>query len=170
MKMTKSVLNVSERILFVNTVMNQCYVDGRYEPALYDYAFNIALSIFCTDVDTENKTMDELSEIAFSDELYNIVASDDMIRLVKSLDRACKEKIQLENKMILEAFSAQIKNEPWNAIANSISDVANKFNTDEIIKKVLSENSKKNLSISNGQGTPLKVLNNTKNMVAKNGK
>lgn len=61
----KENISVDNRIGFVNAVMSICEIDGDYEPALFDYAFRVAVLMYFTDEDIEGKSADELNTIVY---------------------------------------------------------------------------------------------------------
>lgn len=132
-------MNISDRVMFVNSVVDMSKASGRYEPALYDYAFRINVAIFFTDIDTADKTMDELSDIAFSDEIDAIINDSKNASLIGSLNSACREKIKIENDLYKIAYETTMKNEPWEAIVDIIDDFAKQFDLKKIARTIVRE-------------------------------
>lgn len=132
-------MNVSDRVMFVNSVVDMSKASGRYEPALYDYAFRINVAIFFTDIDTAEKTMDELSDIAFSDEVDAILHDSKNTSLIESLNAACREKIKMESDLYKITYETTMKNEPWEAIVDIIDDFAKQFDLKKIARTIVRE-------------------------------
>lgn len=91
----KNNLTLAERILFVDSVVSLSERNGRYEPALYDYAFRITTLIMFTGLETEELSQDQMSELAFSDETTKLMNEAPRKYILTTLNKACREKSRL---------------------------------------------------------------------------
>lgn len=140
----KDTLSLADRILFVRSVVELSKNEGLYEPALYDYAFRIATVALFTDTDVSNMNQDELSQIAFSDETTKLMNETPRKYILNTLNKACREKIELEREQIMAAYRASVQNEPWAKLVEVLDDVVTKigdsFDSDKIMKAIAANN------------------------------
>ena len=109
----KNNLTLAERILFVDSVVSLSERDGRYEPALYDYAFRITTLIMFTGLETSEMDQDQMSELAFSDETTKLMNEAPRKYILTTLNKACREKIEIARQQYMAAFEAAAKNQPF---------------------------------------------------------
>lgn len=143
----KNNLNLEERIQFVDGVVDLSKYNGKYNPALYDYAFRISAVIYFTDVDTTGMDQNALSELAFSDETTKMMNETPRKYILGTLNKACREKIEIERQQYMALFEAAAKNQPFEELMKLFSEVLNgigeQFNMKEMIEKIAEENLKK---------------------------
>ncbi len=148
----KDTLSLGDRILFVRSVVELSKSDGIYEPALYDYAFRITSVALFTDTDVSKMDQDELAEIAFSDETTKMMNETPRKHILNTLNKACREKIELEREQIMAAYRASVQNEPWVKLVEVLNDVVTKigdsFDSDKILKAIVANNASKNADAS----------------------
>ena len=142
----KNNLNLEERIQFVDGVVDLSKHNGKYDPALYDYAFRIAAVVYFTDTDTDGMDQSALSELAFSDETTKMNETPRKY-ILGTLNKACREKIEIERQQYMALFEATAKNQPFEELMKLFSEVLNgigeQFNMKEMIEKIAEENLKK---------------------------
>lgn len=140
----KKNLNLEERIQFVNGVVDLSKHNGKYDPALYDYAFRITAVVYFTDVDTTSMDQNALSELAFSDETTKMMNETPRKYILSTLNKACREKIEIERQQYMALFEATAKNQPFEELMKLAADVLNgigeQFNMKEMIKTISEEN------------------------------
>ena len=128
-------LTLKERIDFVDGVVDLSKRDGRYDPALYDYAFRIATVAYFADTNVNELNGEQLSDLAFSDET------------TKLMNEACREKIEIERQQYMAAFEAAAKNQPFEQLMQLATEVLNgigeQFDMNKMIEKIAEENAKK---------------------------
>lgn len=143
----KNNLNLEERIQFVDGVVDLSKHNGKYDPALYDYAFRIAAVVYFTDTDTDGMDQSALSELAFSDETTKMMNETPRKYILGTLNKACREKIEIECQQYMALFEATAKNQPFEELMKLFSEVLNgigeQFNMKEMIEKIAEENLKK---------------------------
>lgn len=143
----KNNLNLEERIQFVDGVVDLSKHNGKYDPALYDYAFRIAAVIYFTDIDTTGMDQNALSELAFSDETTKMMNETPRKYILGTLNKACREKIEIERQQYMALFEATAKNQPFEELMKLLSEVmtgiGEQFNMKEMIEKIAEENLKK---------------------------
>lgn len=143
----KNNLNLEERIQFVNGVVDLSKRNGKYDPALYDYAFRIATVVYFTDIDTTGMDQNALSELAFSDETTKMMNEVPRKYVLGTLNKACREKIEIERQQYMALFEATAKNQPFEDLMRLAAEVLNgigeQFNMKEMIKTISEENMKK---------------------------
>lgn len=143
----KNNLNLEERIQFVDGVVDLSKRNGKYDPALYDYAFRIATIVYFTDTDTTGMDQNALSELAFSDETTKMMNEAPRKYILGTLNKACREKIEIERQQYMALFEAAAKNQPFEELMKLFSEVLNgigeQFNMKEMIEKIAEENLKK---------------------------
>ena len=143
----KNNLNLEERIQFVDGVVDLSKHNGKYDPALYDYAFRIAAVVYFTDTDTDGMDQSALSELAFSDETTKMMNETPRKYILGTLNKACREKIEIERQQYMALFEATAKNQPFEELMKLFSEVLNgigeQFNMKEMIEKIAEENLKK---------------------------
>jgi hypothetical protein len=143
----KNNLNLEERIQFVDGVVDLSKRNGKYDPALYDYAFRIATVVYFTDTDTTGMDQNALSELAFSDETTKMMNETPRKYILGTLNKACREKIEIERQQYMALFEATAKNQPFEELMKLFSEVLNgigeQFNMKEMIEKIAEENLKK---------------------------
>jgi hypothetical protein len=144
----KDTLSLGDRILFVRSVVELSKNDGIYEPALYDYAFRITSVALFTDMDVSKMDQNELAKIAFSDETTKMMNEAPRKYILNTLNKACREKIELEREQIMAAYRASVQNEPWAKLVDVLNDVVTKigdsFDSDKILKAIVANNTSKN--------------------------
>ena len=143
----KNNLNLKERIDFVNGVVDLAKHNGHYDPALYDYAFRIATVVYFTDVDTTGMDQNALSDLAFSDETTKLMNEAPRKYILGTLNKACREKIEIERQQYMALFEATAKNQPFEQLMQLASEVltgiGEQFNMQDMIKTIAAENMKK---------------------------
>lgn len=143
----KNNLNLEERIQFVDGVVDLSKRNGKYDPALYDYAFRIATVVYFTDIDTTGMDQNALSELAFSDETTKMMNEVPRKYVLGTLNKACREKIEIERQQYMALFEATAKNQPFEDLMRLAAEVLNgigeQFNMKEMIKTISEENMKK---------------------------
>ncbi len=140
----KNNLTLKDRVDFVDGVVDLSKRNGKYEPALYDYAFRIAAVIYFTDVDTTGMDQNALSELAFSDEITKMMNEAPRKYVLGTLNKACREKIEIERQQYMALFEATAKNQPFEELMQLAAEVLNgigeQFNMKEMIKTISEEN------------------------------
>mgnify|MGYP004621819069 FL=1 len=164
-------LTLKERIDFVDGVVDLSKRDGRYDPALYDYAFRIATVAYFTDTNVNDLDGEQLSDLAFSDDTTNLMNEAPRKYILGTLNKACREKIEIERQQYMALFETIAKNQPFEDLMQLATDVLNgigeQFNMKEMIKTISKENMK-NSVVDNGysiktpegmlDGAPVAVL------------
>ncbi len=164
-------LTLKERIDFVDGVVDLSKRDGRYDPALYDYAFRIATVAYFTDTNVNDLDGEQLSDLAFSDDTTNLMNEAPRKYILGTLNKACREKIEIERQQYMALFETIAKNQPFEDLMQLATDVLNgigeQFNMKEMIKTISKENMK-NSVVDNGysiktpegmlDGAPVTVL------------
>lgn len=142
----KNNLTLGERIQFVNEVVNLSERDGQYDPALYDYAFRIVSVAYFTDTDVNALTQEQLSDLAFSEETNKMMNEVPRKYILGTLNKACREKIEIARQQYLALYEAAAKNQPWTELVQLFSDLANELqkqlNVKDMIKTISEENAK----------------------------
>lgn len=143
----KDNLTLKERIDFVDGVVDLTKQNGRYNPALYDYAFRIATVAYFTDTNVNELNGEQLSDLAFSDETTALMTEAPRKYILNTLNKACREKIEIERQLYVAAFEATAKNQPFEQLMQLATDVLNgiseQFNMEKMIEKIAEENLKK---------------------------
>lgn len=143
----KNNLTLAERILFVDSVVNLSERNGRYEPALYDYAFRITTLIMFAGLETNEMDQDQMSELAFSDETTKLMNETPRKYILTTLNKACREKIEIARQQYMAAFEAAAKNQPFEQLmqlaAEVLSGIGDQFDINKMIEKIAEENLKK---------------------------
>ena len=143
----KNNLNLEDRIQFVDGVVDLSKHDGKYDPALYDYAFRISAVIYFTDVDTTGMDQNALSELAFSDETTRMMNETPRKYILGTLNKACREKIEIERQQYMALFEATAKNQPFEELMKLLSEVitgiGEQFDMKKMIETIAEENLKK---------------------------
>ena len=164
-------LTLKERIDFVDSVVDLSKRDGHYDPALYDYAFRIATVAYFTDTNVNDLDGEQLSDLAFSDDTTNLMNEAPRKYILGTLNKACREKIEIERQQYMALFETIAKNQPFEDLMQLATDVLNgigeQFNMKEMIKTISKENMK-NPVVDNGysiktpegmlDGAPVTVL------------
>lgn len=139
-------LTLKERIDFVDSVVDLSKRDGYYDPALYDYAFRIATVAYFTDTNVNDLDGEQLSNLAFSDDTTNLMNEAPRKYILGTLNKACREKIEIERQQYMALFETTAKNQPFEDLMQLATDVLNgigeQFNMKEIIKTISEENMK----------------------------
>ena len=142
----KNNLTLGERIRFVNEVVSLSERDGQYDPALYDYAFRIVSVAYFTDTDVNALTQEQLSDVAFSEETTKMMNEVPRKYILGTLNKACREKIEIARQQYLALYEAAAKNQPWNEIVKLLGEVVDEFNKQfdvkDMIKTISEENTK----------------------------
>lgn len=156
----KDNLSLKDRVDFVDGVVDLSKRNGKYEPALYDYAFRIAAVIYFTNVDTTGMDQNALSELAFSDEITKMMNEAPRKYILGTLNKACREKIEIERQQYMALFEATAKNQPFEELMQLAAEVLNgigeQFNMKEMIKTISEENMKKSVAESSATESPVK--------------
>lgn len=143
----KNNLTLAERILFVDSVVDLSERNGRYEPALYDYAFRITTLIIFAGLETSEMDQDQMSELAFSDETTKLMNETPRKYILTTLNKACCEKIEIARQQYMAAFEAAAKNQPFEQLmqlaAEVLSGIGDQFDMNKMIEKIAEENLKK---------------------------
>lgn len=143
----KKNLNLEERIQFVDGVVDLSKRNGKYDPALYDYAFRIAAVVYFTDTDTTGMDQNALSELAFSDETTKMMNETPHKYILGTLNKACREKIEIERQQYMALFEATAKNRPFEELMKLLSEVitgiGEQFDMKKMIETIAEENLKK---------------------------
>lgn len=146
----KNNLNLEERIQFVDGVVNLSKYNGKYDPALYDYAFRITSVVYFTDTDTTGMDQNALSELAFSDETTKMMNEAPRKYILGTLNKACREKIEIERQQYMALFEATAKNQPFEDLmrlaAEVLTGIGDQFDMKEMIKTISEENMKKSVT------------------------
>lgn len=147
----KNNLNLKERIDFVDGVVELAKRDGRYDPALYDYAFRIATVAYFTDTSVGNLSAEQLSDLAFSDETTKLMNEAPRKYILGTLNKACREKIEIERQQYMALFEATAKNQPFEELlklANEVlTGIGEQFNMQDMIKTIAAENAKNSAAL-----------------------
>lgn len=163
----KNNLNLEERIQFVDGVVDLSKYNGKYNPALYDYAFRISAVIYFTDVDTTGMDQNALSELAFSDETTKMINETPRKYILGTLNKACREKIEIERQQYIALFEATAKNRPFEELMQLLSEVmtgiGEQFDMKKMIETIAKENLKKPVpkNVKWSVKTPEGALNGT---------
>lgn len=140
-------LTLKERIDFVDSVVDLSKRNGHYDPALYDYAFRIATVAYFTDTNVNDLDGEQLSDLAFSDDTTNLMNETPRKYILGTLNKACREKIEIERQQYMALFEAIAKNKPFEDLMQMATEVLNgigeQFNMKEMIKTISKENMKK---------------------------
>ena len=160
----KDNLTLKERIAFVDGVVDLAKRYGRYDPALYDYAFRIATVAYFTDTEIGDMTGEQLSDLAFSDETTKLMNEAPRKYILGTLNKACREKIEIERQLYVAAFEATAKNQPFEQLMQLASEVlagiGEQFDMNKMIEKIAEENMKKPVNDNSYKiKTPENVLN-----------
>lgn len=143
----KDNLTLKERIDFVDGVVDLSKRDGRYDPALYDYAFRIAAVAYFTDTNVNELNGEQLSDLAFSDETTKLMNEAPRKYVLGTLNKACREKIEIERQQYMAAFEVAAKNQPFEQLLQLATEVLNgigeQFDMNKMIEKIAEENAKK---------------------------
>ena len=143
----KNNLNLEERIQFVDGVVDLSKHNGKYDSALYDYAFRIAAVVYFTDTDTDGMDQNALSELAFSDETTKMMNETPRKYILGTLNKACREKIEIERQQYMALFEATAKNRPFEELMKLLSEVitgiGEQFDMKKMIETIAEENLKK---------------------------
>lgn len=154
----KNNLNLEERIQFVDGVVNLSKYNGKYNPALYDYAFRITSVVYFTDTDTTGMDQNALSELAFSDETTKMMNEAPRKYILGTLNKACREKIEIERQQYMALFEATAKNQPFTELMQLVSEVltgiGEQFDMNKMIEKIAEENLKKPVPKKDDKGGP----------------
>lgn len=164
-------LTLKERIDFVDSVVDLSKRNGHYDPALYDYAFRIAIVAYFTDTNVNDLDGEQLSNLAFSDDTTDLMNETPRKYILGTLNKACREKIEIERQQYMALFEATAKNQPFEDLMQLATEVLNgigeQFNMKEMIKTISEENMKKPV-VDNGHsiktpegmldGAPVTVL------------
>lgn len=149
----KNNLNLKERIQFVDGVVDLSKRNGKYDPALYDYAFRIAAVVYFTETDTDGMDQNALSELAFSDETTKMMNETPRKYILGTLNKACREKIEIERQQYMALFEATAKNRPFEELMKLLSEVitgiGEQFDMKKMIKTIAEENLKKPVKKNN---------------------
>ena len=142
-------LTLKERIDFVDSVVDLSKRDGHYDPALYDYAFRIATVAYFTDTNVNDLNGEQLSNLALSDDTTNLMDETPRKYILGTLNKACREKIEIERQQYMALFEAIAKNKPFEDLMQMSTEVLNgigeQFNMKEMIKTISEENMKKSV-------------------------
>lgn len=115
--------------------------------ALYDYAFRITTLIMFTGLETEELSQDQMSELAFSDETTKLMNEAPRKYILTTLNKACREKIEIARQQYMAAFEAAAKNQPFEQLmqlaAEVLSGIGDQFDMNKMIEKIAEENLKK---------------------------
>lgn len=145
----KNNLTLKERMDFVDGVVDLAKTGGQYDPALYDYAFRIAAIIYFTDVDTTGMDQNALSKLAFSDETTKMINETPRKYILGTLNKACREKIEIERQQYMALFEATAKNRPFEELMQLLSEVmtgiGEQFDMKKMIETIAKENLKKSV-------------------------
>ena len=140
-------LTLKERIDFADSVVDLSKRNGHYDPALYDYAFRIATVAYFTDTNVNDLDGEQLSDLAFSDDTTNLMNETPRKYILGTLNKACREKIEIERQQYMALFEAIAKNKPFEDLMQMATEVLNgigeQFNMKEMIKTISEENMKK---------------------------
>lgn len=139
----KNNLSLGERLMFADTVVNFSKAGGKYEPALYDYAFRMATVIYFTDIDVSTMDQNEMEEIAFSKDVTDMMREVPRKYILDTLNKVCREKIAMEREVEMAAYNNTLRNEPWNKVADLISEavkeLGEQFTSENLVKAILAE-------------------------------
>lgn len=148
MNVLRNSLSIEERSEFVNNVYDLSVVGGEYNPALYDYSFRINFLIFFTDIMTEDKSQDELSNMAFSEETDELIFKNTKTKNIANiLNKACREKVEIEKQKWMINYEAEKKNQIFEFLANILTDISNTIDPVEVMKKAMNDKSKTKESV-----------------------
>ena len=140
-------LTLKERVDFVNDVVDLASPNGVYEPALYDYALRIAAVAYFTDTNVNELNGEQLSDLAFSGETTMMMNEGPRKYILDTLNKACREKIEIDRQKYLAAFEAAAKNQPFTELLQLATEVLNgigeQFDMNKMIEKIAEENEKK---------------------------
>lgn len=143
----KNNLNLKERIDFVDSVVDLSKYNGHYNPALYDYAFRVVAIGYFTDTNINELSAEQLSDLAFSDETTKLMNEAPRKYILGTLNKACREKIEIERQQYMALFEASAKNQPFEQLMQLASEVltgiGDQFNMQDMIKTIAAENMKK---------------------------
>lgn len=143
----KNNLTLKERIDFIDSVVDLSKYDGRYNPALYDYAFRVVTIGYFTDTNVNELSAEQLSDLAFSDETTKLMNEAPRKYILGTLNKACREKIEIERQQYMALFEASAKNQPFEQLMQLVSEVltgiGDQFNMQDMIKTIAEENMKK---------------------------
>lgn len=143
----KDNLTLKERVDFVKDVVDLASPNGVYEPALYDYALRIATVAYFTDTNVNELSGEELSDLAFSGETTKLMNEAPRKYILGTLNKACREKIEIDRQKYLAAFEAAAKNQPFTELLQLATEVLNgigeQFDMNKMIEKIAEENAKK---------------------------
>lgn len=140
-------LTLKERVDFVNAVVDLASPNGIYEPALYDYALRIAAVAYFTDTNVNELDGEQLSNLAFSDETTQMMNEAPRKYILGTLNKACREKVEIDRQKYLAVFEAAAKNQPFEQLMQLATEVLNgigeQFDMNKMIEKIAEENAKK---------------------------
>ena len=118
-------LTLKERVDFVNAVVDLASPNGIYEPALYDYALRIAAVAYFTDTNVNELNGEQLSDLAFSDETTQMMNEAPRKYILGTLNKACREKVEIDRQKYLVVFEAAAKNQPFEQLMQLATEVLN---------------------------------------------
>ena len=140
-------LTLKERMDFVDGVVDLAKTGGQYDPALYDYAFRITAVVYFSDATVKGMNQDQLSELAFSDETTKMMNETPRKYILGTLNKACREKIEIERQQYMALFEATAKNRPFEELMQLLSEVVTgigeQFDMKKMIETIAKENLKK---------------------------
>lgn len=88
-----------------------------------------------------------MSDLAFSDDTTNLMNETPRKYILGTLNKACREKIEIERQQYMALFEAIAKNKPFEDLMQMATEVLNgigeQFNMKEMIKTISEENMKK---------------------------
>jgi len=137
-------ITLDGRIGFVNAVMNICSIDGNYEPALFDYAFRVAILMYFTDEDILGKDSEALNEIVYTSDFNDIMNQD---YVIDSLYSACRERISIAREQTIAKYN--VEHDPLTKIADAIEAISKQFDMEAMIKQIAAENAKRPIVVGN---------------------
>lgn len=90
---------------------------------------------------------DQLSELAFSDETTKMMNETPRKYILGTLNKACREKIEIERQQYMALFEATAKNQPFEELMKLLSEVmtgiGEQFDMKKMIEAIAEENLKK---------------------------
>ena len=88
-----------------------------------------------------------MSELAFSDETTKLMNEAPRKYILTTLNKACREKIEIARQQYMAAFEAAAKNQPFEQLmqlaADVLSGIGDQFDMNKMIEKIAEENLKK---------------------------
>ena len=158
MKIIKSTLTLSDRFNFVKDVVENCEINGKYEPAVFTFSFKAMVLGYFTDADFKGMTHEEIENVVFSEQAESVVyPAPELKNILDELMRACREKIQLDREEWMVNYKAIAAPDGLSLLADAVTNFAKEF-TDKIdARQILKEVVKEREVVKNDAEVPVSL-------------